>query len=253
MSDALNALRSSVDRLTGLVRPLDDDVVAGRAYPAEWTIADVLSHLGSGAIISQRRLEDALAGVQTPDDFNPTVWDVWNTKSSRSKVADGLVATEAFTAGLEAVPPEDRDRFALAMGPIELDWDAFVGMRLNEHLLHEWDVAVALDAAATLPADGTELVIDNLQLVAGFTAKPHGDARTITIATTSPDRSFAVTIEPGSVTFSAAASSTDPDVTLPAGAFVRLVYGRLDPDHTPAAVTADPDTLAQLRTVFPGP
>ena len=42
-----------------------------------------------------------------------------------------------------------------------------------------------------------------------------------------------------------------PDLVLPAEAFVRLVYGRLDPDHTPAVRgTAD---LAELRAVFPGP
>ena len=33
-----------------------------RAYPSEWTIADVLSHVGSGAVIMQRRLDDSLAG-----------------------------------------------------------------------------------------------------------------------------------------------------------------------------------------------
>jgi hypothetical protein len=35
-------------------------------------------------------------------------------------------------------------------------------MRLNEQLLHEWDVAATLDPSATLAADGTVLIIDNL-------------------------------------------------------------------------------------------
>jgi hypothetical protein len=39
---------------------------------------------------------------------------------------------------------------------------------------------------------------------------------------------------------------------LPAEALIRLVYGRLDPDHTPA-VKGDPDVLDRLRRVFPGP
>jgi len=42
-----------------------------------------------------------------------------------------------------------------------------------------------------------------------------------------------------------------PDLELPAEAFVRLVYGRLDPDHTPR-VDGDFD-LESLRHVFPGP
>jgi hypothetical protein len=50
---------------------------------------------------------------------------------------------------------------------------------------------------------------------------------------------------------------TDPDadanVTIPAEALLRLIYGRLDPDHTPAgAITLDGVDLDALRAVFPG-
>jgi hypothetical protein len=41
-----------------------------------------------------------------------------------------------------------------------------------------------------------------------------------------------------------------PDVELSADAFVRLVYGRLDPAHTPP-IRANVD-LDELRRVFPG-
>jgi uncharacterized protein (TIGR03083 family) len=253
MPDPLSALRSSVDRLAGVVRPLDDVAVTGRAYPSEWTIAEVLSHLGSGAVIAHRRLDDALTGSPTPDDFNPGVWDEWNAKSPRTKVDDGLVADAAFVARLEAVMPGERGRFKTTMGPLEFDWDAFVCMRLNEHLLHEWDVTVSVDPAATLAEDGTALVVDNLELIGRFTAKPNGDPGTIIVATSDPDRSFAVTIEPGTVTFAPAASAEQPDLSMPAESFIRLVYGRLDPEHTPRSVAGEPSALHQLRAVFPGP
>jgi hypothetical protein len=42
------------------------------------------------------------------------------------------------------------------------------------------------------------------------------------------------------------------DLTLFAEAFVRLVYGRLDPVHTPP-FDGDAALLDQLRAVFPGP
>lgn len=253
MPDTLKALRSSVERITGLVRPLDDDAITRPAYPVEWTIADVVSHLGSAAVISQRVLEDTLTGARTPEDFNATVWDEWNAKSPRAKTDDGLAAIEASTARLEAVNQTDRNRFALAMGPLDLDWDAYVGMRLNEQVVHEWDVAVALDPSATLSDDGTELVVDNLDLIARFTAKPHGEPRAIVVATTRPDRAFAVIVEPDNVTFSPAPSSTDPTLTMPAEGFIRLVYGRLDVKHTPASVSGDAGALDQLRAVFAGP
>jgi hypothetical protein len=43
----------------------------------------------------------------------------------------------------------------------------------------------------------------------------------------------------------------EPDLEIPAEAFIRLVYGRLDPGHTPT--TGGPADLGELRKVFPGP
>jgi hypothetical protein len=42
------------------------------------------------------------------------------------------------------------------------------------------------------------------------------------------------------------------EVTMPAEALLRLAYGRLDPDHTPAGVTGDDADLGTLRQIFPG-
>ena len=42
------------------------DSCTASAYPSEWTIADTLSHVGSGAVIFLRLVDDALAGVETP-------------------------------------------------------------------------------------------------------------------------------------------------------------------------------------------
>ena len=121
-------------------------------------------------------------------------------------------------------------------------------MRLNEQVLHEWDIAVALDPSATLPDDGAELVFDNLDLIARFTAKPHGEPAVIAVATTGLDRAFTIIIEPDTVTFSPGPLSTDPNLTMPAEAFIRLVYGRLDAEYTPASVAGD---AGFDRRIFP--
>ena len=44
----------------------------------------------------------------------------------------------------------------------------------------------------------------------------------------------------------------DSEVSMPSEALLRLAYGRLDPAHTPAEVTADEADLERLRKVFPG-
>jgi uncharacterized protein (TIGR03083 family) len=253
MPDAQTVLNASIDRLARLVEPLDDDGVTQPAYPTEWTIADVLSHLGSGAVISQRRLEDALVDRATSQDFISSVWDDWNAKSPRAKTDDGLVAIAELSDRLDHVRDEDRAHLTVSIGPLDLDWEQFLHLRVNEQLLHEWDVAVAFSAATILPRDAREIVIDNLELVARFTAKPHGDARAVGIITTDPDRRFAVAIEPQGVTFTAGTTAGKADLTMPAEAFIRLVYGRLDPDHTPPEVTGDDTALDLLRAVFPGP
>src|SRR3954453_15654280 len=169
MADAqVAALRSSVARLRELVSRLDDADLTSRAHPTEWTIADVLSHLGSGAVITQRRLEDVLAGVPTPDDFARGVGDGGNAKSPGAQRDDALAADAALLARVEAVTSEQAGTLAFAMGPMTLDFAGFVGMRLNEHALHVWDIEVVGDPTATLPRQAAELVVDNLGLIARF-------------------------------------------------------------------------------------
>jgi uncharacterized protein (TIGR03083 family) len=245
------ALRSSVTRLREVVARLTDADVTRRAYPAEWTIAEVLSHLGSGAVITQRRLEDTLAGVPTPDDFAPGVWDEWNAKTPVAQRDDALAADAALLARVEAVTPEQARSVTFTMGPMTLDFADFVGMRLNEHALHVWDVEVVDAPAATLPEQAAEIVVDNLDLIARFTGRPTGDTTTITVATTGPRRVFTVTLDPGSATFGPGSEAGPADLELPAEAFVRLVYGRLDSEHTPPGEYGA--ALDVLRRVFPGP
>jgi uncharacterized protein (TIGR03083 family) len=253
VTDTLTALRSSVDRLAALARPLKDDALTEHAYPSAWSIADVLSHVGSSALIFERRLDDSLAGSATPDEFTQGVWDEWDQKSPRAKVDDGLAADESFMHRLEGLSPDDRSRLSVQLGPVTFDWSQVVEARLNEHLLHEWDVHVAVDPSAPLAADGVPLVVDNLDLIGRYTAEPVAPDRTITVTTTNPERTFAITIETKHVDFAAIVSVDDPHLTMPAEDFIRLVYGRLDPDHTPSSVKGDHEALAQLRQVFPGP
>jgi uncharacterized protein (TIGR03083 family) len=252
MQDPLPPLKASVERLRNLVSSLPPDALTASAYPVEWTIADVLSHIGSGAVIFQRRLEDALADTTMPGGFAPSVWDEWNAKAPAAQAADALAADRAALAQLSTVTPDDRARVRVDLGPLSVDYPEYIALRLNEHALHTWDIDVALQPDATLPPDATAVVIDNLSLTARYTAKPTGTTETIVVRTSDPTRTFTIALTPDAVTTSEGDDSQPADVELPAEAFIRLVYGRLDPDHTPSGIAGE-SHLGALRRVFPGP
>src|ERR1039458_4192923 len=171
MTDHVDVLRASVERLRGIVEELDPGQLEMSAYPTEWTIADVLSHLDPGAVILQRRLDDAIAGSTTPSDFAQPIWDAWNAKSPQAQASGALVADHAFVDRLGSLADDERARFQFAMGPMTFDFAGFVGLRLNEHALHTWDIEVTLDPGASVAPDAPRLVVDNLQMIARFTGK----------------------------------------------------------------------------------
>jgi hypothetical protein len=134
------------------------------------------------------------------------------------------------------------------MGPITLDFEQFVGMRLNEHSLHTWDIEVVDDPTATLAPEAAALIVDNRELMAGYTARPTGETCAITITTTEPARSFTIDLSPDAVKFNAAPAASAADVMLPAESLIRLIYGRLDPEHTPAVAEGHAATVGQTTS-----
>ena len=58
----MRALRASHDRLASIAVSLDSDDLRKRSYATEWSIADVLSHLGSGAEIFELYVNAGLGG-----------------------------------------------------------------------------------------------------------------------------------------------------------------------------------------------
>jgi uncharacterized protein (TIGR03083 family) len=236
-------LADSAERLRRLVESLSPDQLRQRAYPSEWTIADVLSHMGSGAVITRGRIDGEVDAQ--------AIWDEWNAKTPEAQAADALLADRELLERLASLSTEDEERLKFPMGPMELDLATFLGLRVNEHVVHTWDVAVAVDPLATIPEDAAELVVDNLSMIGRFAGKPTGSERTISVRTTAPTRSFVIELRPDSVALSADGETDSPDLEIPAEAFVRLVYGRLDADHTPT-IGGDEATVDELRRAFPG-
>ncbi|HUY45769.1 MAG TPA: hypothetical protein VMV92_08595 [Streptosporangiaceae bacterium] len=74
----------------------------------------------------------------------------------------------------------------------------------------------------------------------------------VRVRTTEPDRDYLLDVGESVTRMDwAPGLEADGEIRLPAEAFLRLVYGRLDAEHTPA-YSAEGVDLDQLRKVFPG-
>jgi uncharacterized protein (TIGR03083 family) len=234
------------------VEPLTEDRLQQRSYCRDWSIAQVLSHLGSGAEIFGLFLEAGLNGVEPPgaDVFQP-IWQAWNERSPQAQATDALATDETLVKRLESLAPDERDRMRLQLFGMDLDVTGLTKLRLGEHAVHSWDVAVALDPAATVAADAVNLLTDGLAPLVGRAGKPAASPQTVHVRTTNPDRDFVLETGDPVRLEEAPADGEGPRLTLPAEAWLRLVYGRLDPDHMPQVEAVGVD-LDDLRQVFPG-
>jgi uncharacterized protein (TIGR03083 family) len=254
LDEVTAALTLSHERLVAAVEPLSDDEVAGPSYH-DWSIAQVLSHLGSGAEIFTLMVDAGARGKPAPgiDDFHP-VWDRWNAMSPPEQVRNAVETDAAFLRRLGELSLPERDAWRLDFFGGEKTLAEAVRMRLAEHAMHTWDVVVVREPEATVSADAVTLLIDYVAGMGGRAGKPAHVSR-VRVTTERPERSYLIDAAGDAVTITADPSDdekADGSLRLPAEALLRLVYGRLDPDHTPGTVVAEGVHLDALRRTFPG-
>ncbi|WP_326565176.1 maleylpyruvate isomerase family mycothiol-dependent enzyme [Amycolatopsis rhabdoformis] len=248
----ITALRTEHDTLADLVRNLTDDQLAQPSGAAEWTVAQALSHLGSGAEIGRAPIARA-AGETVAAEDNPTIWARWDGSSPREQ-AEGFLAHNArWLDTVEALTPEQRSSLTVDLGflPEPVPLLTAVGMRLSEVANHSWDVRVAFDKTAGVNADSAAVLVDlyagPVGFMLGFLAKP---------AELSAPASLA--IPGGALVIDDAVTLVDhlesPSATFngPAEAFVRLISGRLKAPYDTGVTVEGTLTLDDLRRVFPG-
>jgi len=250
----LSAVSNSHQRLTAVVRGLNAEEIAGASYADEWSIAQVLSHLGSGAEIFTLVLRAGLQGGPPPGmgEFEP-IWARWNAKTPADQATDALVADRAFIDQLGELSEQERQAWQASLFGTEQKLTDLLRFRLGEHAVHTWDVEVPGEPTATIAPDATELLVDTLDQLVSRTGQAPDDPLRVLVSTVEPDRRFLLVVGPA-LELRPADNVADDDgtttLTLPGEALIRLVYGRLDAQHTPA-VEGDAD-LGLLRRAFPG-
>ncbi|MGW5718528.1 maleylpyruvate isomerase family mycothiol-dependent enzyme [Amycolatopsis sp. NPDC003865] len=248
----ITALRTEHDALAGLVRTLTDEQLAAPSGAAEWTVAQALSHLGSGAEIGRAPIARA-AGETVAAEDNQTIWARWDASAPRAQ-AEGFLAHNArWLDTVEALTAGQRSALTVDLGflPEPVPLVTALGMRLNEVANHSWDVRVAFDSQAGVDAGSAEVLVDLLTgplgFLVGFFAKPAELTQPASVAV--PGGALVID---DAVTVVDHLESPSATFTGPAEAVIRLLSGRLKAPYDQGVTVEGSVTLEDLRRVFPG-
>lgn len=181
----ISALHDSQQQLLKTTQSLGGAELHQQSYATEWSIADVLSHLGSQAQMFHLFLNAGLSGEPAPgrDDL-PPIWESWNSRAPEAQAADSLRVNSEFLQRLDRTDTADQRRFELSLFGRNLDWAGLAQMRLSEQTIHTWDIGVALDAQARVGSSAVDLLVDTLPELAARTGKAGPERLRIGLATT---------------------------------------------------------------------
>ncbi|MEV1026795.1 maleylpyruvate isomerase family mycothiol-dependent enzyme [Streptomyces sp. NPDC050264] len=252
----LDSLHDSSQRLARAVGSLTEGDVNRPSKADGWSIAQVLSHLGSAAEISTGLLERGIAGDRTGpvrQDLEP-VWERWNALPPLAQRDAWQTADVRHLHLLDSLTPPQQQSVRVPYCAGLLTLADYAGYRLSEHSVHAWDIEAALDPRATIPAAEVELLWKRLDLV----ATRFRDAGTLgrlapaqlTLDLTDPVRTMLLDLGAELHLYPCEPAEPAGTVVGTAEAVLRLVYGRLqaaDSVQVSGAVT-----LADLRSLFPG-
>lgn len=254
---SIAAYRRSHDEMSPILAGFGEEELLAQSGAAEWSVAQVLGHLGGASEIALATLR---SGAADPAGHQE-VWDRWNALPPAERAAGYVDGERRLVEALEALSDADIEGRRLDLGfmPQPVDVRMFTEMRLSEVAHHRWDVDVAFDKAAGLAPYLVEHVLSLVPMFAGFLSRPIGQTGTVAIHTTGPVRSYLLELTDDGCSASGAAEAGEPaagagtTVRMPAEAFARLTAGRLAPAHTPDGVSVSGAlTLDDLRRLFPG-
>ncbi|MEV6057139.1 maleylpyruvate isomerase N-terminal domain-containing protein [Streptomyces sp. NPDC052107] len=252
----LAPLRVSSDRLDTAVADLSDEDLSRPSFADGWSIAQVLSHLGSAAEICATLVERGLKGsTRGPqrEELLP-VWERWNALPGPAQRAAWQEADARHLHLLDGLTPDQRESLRVPYFSGLLGLADYAGYRLSEQSVHAWDITVAQDPASTIPAREVELLWQRLDLV----ATRFRDAETLArlgplqfaVELTDAQRTLLLDLDAELHVYPCEPAEPAVTVSGTAEAVLRLVYGRNRPQD--GVEVTGVATLDDLRSLFPG-
>jgi uncharacterized protein (TIGR03083 family) len=183
-------LRQSHGRLASLAEAISEDFLTHISYADAWTVAQVFSHLGSGAEIAVMLLEAALGGPPLDQEAVPPIWDTWNAKTPQHQAADCLAADDAHVKRLEGLTDAELAGISYHVFGMTLDAAGLIGLRLSEHAVHTWDIAVTADPEAVVAPAAVDLLVPQLGFLAERTGRTEAGPLRVRLRGTHPEVDF---------------------------------------------------------------
>lgn len=250
--EMIGVFRRSHDEVSAQVSGFKEGDLLRMSGATEWNVAQVLSHLGSSSEIALTALR---SGSPHREGY-AALWAKWDAMAPDVQATQFVRAEEELVTALEALDDESLMTGRIDMGfmPAPVDVKTFLAFRLSEVGLHRWDVDVAFWPDATVATYLVPLLVDGIPPMAPMLARPSGANGTIKFELADLDRTMYLRLA-ADRTEMTEGRGDEPDsvVRLPADSFVRLVNGRLRPEHTPSSVLVEGEfALDEVRRLFPG-
>ena len=265
VDDARRLLRLShaeYDRLMADLEQLPPEGWTEQSACADWKVYQVVSHIGSQPKIEAGVLAAGLRGAPPMnDEQRKAIWAHFDSLKPNEVLPEFRQGNEEFYRLADSLTDDELGRSVpWIFGPAPVA--TVLGGRLNEQVLHAWDIRWARDKGATLsPETLPDLLEVNLNPARlGGLVKPERAERlagkTIQFVLSRPEAAANLQLRPDGVQGGQGrAASPDLTVELPAEAFIRLLWGRYD---VPAGLRSGqlklskPDLAEPLQALFPG-
>ena len=254
--------RAEYDRLLGYLESLEPEGWTEQSAARDWRVYRVVSHIGSQPRIIAGVLEAGLRGAAPmTDEQRKAIWAHWDSLGPKEILPEFRRSNDDYFTLTDSLTDDELSRtipWFTGSSPVA----TVLAGRLNEQVLHAWDVAWARDKQATLSPEAVpELLELNLTPTRmGGLAKPERAeqlaGKTIQFRLSQPKGVATLRVRPDGVEATRSPVNA-PDLTaeLPTEAFVRLLWGRYD---VPARLRSgqlkisQPELAELLQALFPG-
>ena len=263
-TDQIRAVRDALGRshqeLAAFAETIPPAAHTRRSYCTDWTVAQVYSHLGSGAEIEVARIRAALSRGPSPDPG--PIWQRWNALSPAEMISRFDSADAKYLQFIDELDLDALGDIQVAMDSMRVPLPSAMVLRLTEHALHSWDIYVAFDPTIEVASYATDLLVDLypreiIAMVATLQVAGRAGKAALLVDIESLSRTVLITFA-DSVSVETVHARDEPSSTghirLPtSGSWARLLTGRLDDDHMPSNITSTGvPTLQELRALLQG-